>query len=121
MTRPRERDLLRCLRAFFLSLVALPATCLLASSAEGPAMDGPTIYKRKCAVCHAADGSGNTAKGKKLKVRPLQSPEARKMSEAQMIELVTKGKGDMDGYKKELSEEEIRAVVAYARELGQKK
>lgn len=76
-------------------------------------------YNKKCAVCHAKDGSGNTAKGKKVHVKDVH--QNMKDSEADMIKAVTDGKGDdMDSYKKEFTAEQIKALVAYYRSLGQK-
>lgn len=76
-------------------------------------------YNKKCAVCHAKDGSGNTAKGKKVHVKDVH--ENMKDSEAEMIKVVTDGKGDdMDSYKKEFTSEQIKALVDYYRSLGKK-
>jgi mono/diheme cytochrome c family protein len=76
-------------------------------------------YNKKCAVCHAKDGSGNTAKGKKVHVKDVH--ENMKDSEAAMIKVVTDGKGDdMDSYKSEFSPDQIKALVDYYRSLGQK-
>ena len=83
---------------------------LLAQSAED-------LYNKKCAVCHAKDGSGNTAKGKKVHVKDVH--QNMKDSEAAMIKVVTDGKGDdMDSYKSEFSAEQIKALVDYYRSLG---
>ena len=38
-----------------------------------PFQDVKAIYAQKCASCHALDGSGNTAKGKELKLKDLRS------------------------------------------------
>ena len=76
-------------------------------------------YNKKCAVCHGRDGSGNTAKGKKVHVKDVH--ENRKNSEAEMIKAVTDGKGeDMDSYKNEFTPEQIKALVDYYRSLGAK-
>lgn len=90
------------------------------SSAAGPAPDSPQdVYLDKCAICHAKDGSGNTVKGRKLKVKNLRSPDAQKLSEAEMIEIVAKGKGkDMDGFEKELGKDMIKQIVEYYRGLA---
>jgi mono/diheme cytochrome c family protein len=87
-----------------------------ASAAPPTAQDA---YLDKCSVCHAQDGSGNTAKGRKLKVRNVRSPEVQKLSEAEMIEIVAKGKGkDMDGFEKELGGDMVKQVVTYYRSLA---
>jgi mono/diheme cytochrome c family protein len=77
------------------------------------------LYGHKCAVCHGQDGLGNTAKGKKVHVKDVHTN--MKDSEADMIKVVTDGKGDdMDSYKKDFTAEQIKAVVEYYRSLGQK-
>ncbi len=79
------------------------------------------LYKSKCAMCHAADGSGNTTAGKKLGVRDLRSPEVQKQTDAQLTEVTVKGKNKMPAYKKKLTEVQIKQLVAYIRELAKKK
>ena len=92
-----------------------------ASAAARPADSPQDVYLDKCAVCHAKDGSGNTVKGRKLKVKDLRGPDAQKLSEAEMIEIVSKGKGkDMDGFQKELGTDMIKQIVEYYRGLAKK-
>jgi len=80
--------------------------------------DAKEIYLDKCSVCHGADGTGKTAKGRKLKVKDVRETAA-KMSAPDMIKIVENGKGSgMDGYGKELSKDQIKAVVDYYRSLG---
>jgi mono/diheme cytochrome c family protein len=87
-----------------------------ASAAPASAQD---VYLDKCSVCHGQDGVGNTAKGRKLKVKNVRSPEVQKLSEAEMIDIVAKGKGkDMDGFGKELGDDMVKQVVAYYRSFA---
>ncbi|MEP6714817.1 MAG: cytochrome c [Terriglobia bacterium] len=80
--------------------------------------DVKALYLDKCSICHGADGMGKTAKGKKLKVKDVHETLG-KMPEAEMIKVVAEGKGkDMDGFGKELKQEQITALVAYYRGLG---
>jgi mono/diheme cytochrome c family protein len=105
-----------------IATVALMSFVLLAhdkASAPSPQASAQDVYLDKCSVCHAKDGSGNTAKGRKLKVKDVHSPDVQKMSEAEMIDIVAKGKGkDMDGYEKELGKDMIKNVVDYYRSLA---
>jgi len=90
-----------------------------APAAARPADSAQDVYLDKCAVCHAKDGSGNTVKGRKLKVKDLRAPESQKLSEAEMIEIASKGKGkDMDGFEKELGKDTIKQVIEYYRSLA---
>jgi len=95
----------------------LLAVLLITPRTKAADQSAEDLYGHKCAVCHGKDGLGNTAKGKKVNVKDVHAN--MKDSEAAMIKIVTDGKGkDMDGYGKELSKEQIQAVVEYYRGLG---
>jgi mono/diheme cytochrome c family protein len=97
-------------------LVLGSSNASLASPASASAQD---VYLDKCSVCHAQDGSGNTAKGRKLKVKNLRSPEVQKLSEADMINIIANGKGkDMDGFQKELGSDMLKNIAVYYRSLA---
>ena len=83
--------------------------------------DSAALYKTKCAVCHSADGSGDSAMGKKTGAHDFRSPEIQKMTDAQLTEITVKGKNKMPGYDKKLTADEIKGLVAYIRVLGKKK
>src|ERR1700692_2330988 len=86
------------------------------ASAAATAQD---VYLDKCSVCHGQDGAGNTAKGRKLKVKNVRSPEVQKLSEAELVEIVAKGKGkDMDGFEKELGADMVKQLVTFYRSLA---
>ena len=78
------------------------------------------MYLDKCSVCHAKDGSGNTAKGEKTE---SQGFALRRDSENERCRLdltVANGKGkDMDGFQKELGADMVKQLVAYCRTLKQ--
>jgi mono/diheme cytochrome c family protein len=85
------------------------------------AQDGPTLYKTKCAMCHGADGKGETPMGKKLNIRDLGSPEVQKQTDAELTAIISKGKGKMPPFEGKLTAEQIGQVLAHIRELGKKK
>jgi cytochrome c6 len=86
---------------------------------HGQGKSAKDVYLDKCSVCHGADGAGQTAKGKKLKVKDVRA-QAVALTVAQMVDVVTKGKDpNMDGYAKELSADQIQQVVSYYRSLAQ--
>ncbi len=88
---------------------------------QPPAGGGEATYKAKCAMCHWADGGGDTAMGKKMKIRDLRSADVQKQTDAQLAEIIAKGKSPMQGYDKTLDKAKIDDLVAYLRELGKKK
>ena len=96
--------------------VVLPALPLFAA---GP--DAAAVYKSKCAMCHGANGGGDTPTGKSMKVRDLRSEEIQKLKDEEIEKSIESGKGKMPGYKSKLSDAEIDALVQYIRELAKKK
>ena len=100
--------------------VAVLGVVLLASAA-GRGQTAAATYKAKCAGCHGADGKGNTGPGKALGVHDFGSDEVTKVSDADLINIVTSGKNKMPGYGKSLKDTEIKDLVAYVRELGKQK
>jgi mono/diheme cytochrome c family protein len=85
-----------------------------AAAASG---DSAALYKSKCQVCHGADGKGDTAAGKKLGVKDFHDPEVAKMSDAELIKITRQGKNKMPKYEGKLSDDQIKALVKYARSL----
>jgi mono/diheme cytochrome c family protein len=98
------------------------AFSFLSARATRAADDAAALFKTKCAACHAADGSGNTPTGKALGALDLRSPDVQKQTDAQLIDSTTNGKGKkMPAYKGKLTDDQIKDLVGYIRELGKKK
>ena len=81
---------------------------------------GESLFKAKCAMCHGPDGAGKTTMGQTLKIPDLHSEDVQKLSDAELTQIVTKGKNKMPAYEKSLKADEIKGLVAYVRELGKK-
>lgn len=84
-----------------------------------PAEDGASLFKAKCAMCHAADGSASTTVGKSLKIRDLRSAEVQGQTDAQLYAIVASGKGKMPGFEKSLGAASCKALIAHIRTLKQ--
>src|SRR5579864_8632979 len=94
--------------------VALLACGLIAGfSASAVAQDAASTYKAKCAMCHGADG-----KGGKMGTRDFASAEVKAETDAQLTDIITKGKGKMPSYDGKLKAEDIKGLVAYIRGLA---
>jgi len=112
-----------------LGLAAVTIAVLLALfliQSRTPAMVAPTddaagLFKAKCVACHGLDASGNTPMGKKFKMRDLRSAEVQGQSDAQLFNIISKGKGKMTAYGKSLSQEQIHQLVAFIRAQGKKR
>ncbi len=78
-------------------------------------------WEALCAKCHAADGSGSTKIGKKLKLKDYTDAKSlADISDADLqkaiLDGVTKdGKEVMKGYKEELNADDAKALVAMIR------
>jgi mono/diheme cytochrome c family protein len=81
-------------------------------------VDSAQLYKTNCAMCHAADGSGNSPSGKALKAKDLRSDEVQKKSDAELIDGISKGQGKMPAFGKKLKPEQIQQLVSYVRQLA---
>jgi mono/diheme cytochrome c family protein len=102
------------------SNVVIAVLTLLSASLALPAVAqqaGEATYKAKCAMCHGADGTGNTPVGKAMKVRSFKAPEDIKASDADLIKQTKAGVGKMQGYAGKLSDAQITDVVGYIRTL----
>jgi cytochrome c553 len=84
-----------------------------------PAEDGAILFKAKCAMCHAVDGSGSTTAGKSMKVRDLRSAEVQSQTDEQLYGIIASGKGKMPGYEKTVGADSCKALVAHIRTLKQ--
>ncbi len=95
------------------------AALALAAALAVPAMaqdDAATLYKQKCATCHAADGPGSAA-GKKMGVKDFKDPSVVKQSDEDLVKATREGKGKMPKYEGKLSDGQIKELVKYIRTL----
>jgi mono/diheme cytochrome c family protein len=81
------------------------------------AADGAAIYKAKCALCHGANGSGDTPSGKSMKVKDLRSDSVQKQTDLELTKVISGGKGKMPPYGKQLSNDDIKALIGFIRTL----
>jgi len=95
--------------------LAVLLTCGLVAvcSSSAVAQDAAATYKAKCAMCHGADG-----KGGKMGTRDFASADVKAETDAQLAEIITKGKGKMPSYDGKLKDTEIKDLVTYIRSLA---
>jgi mono/diheme cytochrome c family protein len=93
------------------------ALVLILGVSTARADDAAALYKSKCQMCHGPDGKGDTAAGKKMGVKDINSPEVAKMKDAELIEITTNGKAKMPAYKGKLTDDQIKDLVKFMRGL----
>jgi mono/diheme cytochrome c family protein len=101
-----------------LAATVLTGMCFFSSPANADNTAEAT-YKAKCATCHGPDGKGETATGKTMKARDFASPDVQKMSDADLTDAISKGKGKMPAYKT-LTADQVKDLVAYVRSFAKK-
>ncbi|MEM9886436.1 MAG: cytochrome c [Bacteroidota bacterium] len=92
-----------------LCVILLIVLLVFACEEQDKVVDGRTIYKKNCVICHGAKGDMGAGGAYNLAVSKLSLEER--------IHVVTNGRKAMAAYKKVLSEEEIAAVAAYTQSL----
>jgi mono/diheme cytochrome c family protein len=105
-------------------LRGLPVTMMavgLAFCSTPAGAQAAATYKSKCAMCHGADGKGETPVGKKMGARDFASPEVQKETDEELTAILAKGKNKMPGFEKSLKEADIKEMVAYIRQLAKGK
>lgn len=69
-------------------------------------------YAQSCAKCHGADGTSQTAKGKKTHATDLTKS---RVSDAKGIKIIANGSGSMPGFKDNMTPDEIKALMNYVK------
>lgn len=100
---------LQCVAVF--SLAATIAAPGFAQSA------GADVFKSKCAPCHGTDGLATTPAGKALKAASFKDPAIIKTPDAELIAIVKSGKNKMPSFTGKLTDDQMKAAVAYIRTL----
>ena len=87
--------------------------------AAGSAPSTDSLYKQKCAKCHAADGSGDTSLG-----RISNAPDftdggwwAKHANAAERVNTITRGKKSMPAFGKKLTRAQIASLAAYVQKF----
>ena len=96
-------------------------------SGGGGGGTGKDIFSKTCAKCHGPQGKGNAAADKffALEIPRLVSPGVQSKSDAELKEIITQGRRNMDpvragpGVRHLLQPEGVDAVIAYVRTLKQ--
>jgi cytochrome c6 len=102
-----------------LNLSSAVIFCLAASIAT-PAVAqsaGADVFTSKCALCHGTDGLATTPAGKALKAASFKDPAIIKTPDAELIAIVKSGKNKMPSFQDKLTDDQIKAAVAYVRTL----
>jgi len=96
---------------------------LIAGLASLSAADAKANFETQCAKCHGAEGKGDTKMGQKLSIKDLTDAKVQaSFKDEEAFKDLKEGKKDKDGKVlmkavEGLSDDEIKALVAYVRTL----
>jgi cytochrome c553 len=104
-------------KAMLLTIAACAAMVVSASAA-----DVKENWEKKCKVCHGPDGKGDTKMGKKLEIKDFTDAKYQdSLKDEAMLKAIKEGVKDGDKTRmkaaEDLSDEEMKALVAYVRKF----
>ena len=103
-----------------LSIAIMSVSALSASAA-----DAKETYDKDCAKCHGKDGKGKTKMGEKYNAKDYTNAQVQEeLKDAAAIKAIKEGYKDKEGKQvmkpsEGLSDDEIKALVAYMRKFKQ--
>ena len=102
------------MKKFGLLALLMTVAAIMSVSQSFAADDAAKTFGAKCAMCHGAKGEG------KGNFPALNNGEVQKMSDAQIADIIAKGKNGKAGHafeKKGLDQPTINGLVGYIRTL----
>jgi mono/diheme cytochrome c family protein len=105
------------------TIIVLIVTLVIAAPLSLRAADAKTNWTNTCAQCHGASGRGDTKMGKMLNAMDLTDPKKQaSFTDAKAATSIKdgvkqNGKTTMKAIGGKLTDEEIKALVAYVRTL----
>lgn len=92
------------------------AACARPPKTEEQRAEG--LYLRTCAGCHGPYGSGGGRLGFDPPPAALADPSLqRRLDDAELARIIREGKGQMPGFGRLLSDEEVQSLVQHVRRL----
>ena len=111
---------MRLLAAISILALAWPLAQVRAAS-KADAQAGKTVFTSTCKTCHGAQGEGNAAMAKALKVTipPLNAKEVQAKGDEELKKAIVEGSGNMKPVAG-LSGKQVLDVIAFVRTLAGK-
>ena len=103
--------------------IVIIISILVAVPLSGRGADAKTNWANNCAQCHGPDGKANTKMGKTLSAKDLTDPKVQaEFTDAKATQSIKEGvkqngKTTMKAFAGKLTDDEIKALVAYVRTL----
>ncbi len=105
------------------TIVIIAISLLTISVTSVRAADAKALWDANCAQCHGKNGAADTKMGKTLSAKDLTDPKVQaEFTDAKATQSIkegvkTNGKTTMKAFGGKLTDDEIKALVAYVRTL----
>ena len=101
------------------AFLALSTLFILAIASPLRAGEPPrtTWAKAKCAVCHGADGRGDTPAGKKYATPDLRGQMTQKRPDDELMKLIRQGHQNMPTFGHALTDQHVTTLLYFIRNL----
>ena len=105
------------------TIIILSISILIAAPLSARAADAKTNWANNCVQCHGKDGRADTKMGKTLSAKDLTDPKVQAaFTDAKATQSIKEGvkqngKTTMKAFGGKLTDQEIKALVAYVRTL----
>jgi mono/diheme cytochrome c family protein len=105
------------------AIISIIISLLTASAMSIYAADAKALWDANCAQCHGKDGRADTKMGKQLSAKDLTEPKVQAaFTDAKATQSIKEGvkqsgKTTMKSFAGKLTDDEIKALVAYTRTL----
>ena len=105
------------------NIIVLTISLLIAAPLAARAADAKTNWDNNCVQCHGKDGRADTKMGKTLSAKDLTDPKVQAaFTDAKATQSIKEGvkqngKTTMKAFGGKLTDQEIKALVAYVRTL----
>ena len=106
--------------AIIVLLVVSPRPAAAGNPSPASGNETANSFKLRCSSCHGQNGAGDTSLGTTLKAADLRAPEVQKQTDEQLAQVIADGRKNMPSFSNSLTQEQIRALVAYIRKLAGK-
>ena len=104
-----------------LKTVLIVASLVAAFASASRAAEVKENWEKLCQKCHGPDGKGQTKMGRQSGVKDYTDPKVQEeLKDENAVKIIKEGivekdKKKMDPYKDKLTDEEIKALIAYIR------
>lgn len=100
------------------TIILLSISILIAAPLSARAADAKTNWDNNCAQCHGKDGRADTKIGKTVSAKNLTDPKVQAaFTDAKATQTIKQGMTAMPAFGGKLTDDEIKALVAYVRSL----